>query len=577
MRDILIQYTRVLQFRKYQKFKQKERNLLKKRLLISLMLILVLALTACGSKDAGSTQDDEEMGELVPSMTIMSSLPEDNMVNYEMVNEIVEELNKIGVDAKAEPTDFAVLMDVIYGDDSDYDAYTIGWSGRVERLDPDMFIHSINHSNNSNPGGNNTERYRSDEFDEVADAQRQEMDMEKRRELVFEAQEILAEDVPRITLYSRANVQTYNKDRFKTVENIPGEGLFNEWTPMIIESLTDDNVLRVASNVNLDTLNPMKAKSVYEWRNLRLIYDKLVRLDPEIEPQPWAATKWDVVDDTTVDVTLREGMKFHDGKPVTVEDVKYTFEAFIDNNVEYFMSFLEPIESVEIKDDNIVRFNLKNPYAPFVTTTLAQIPILPKHIWEEIDDPLNYENSEPLGSGPFVFENFRPGEELVTKTNKEYFEEINIDGYIFEIFGSPEGVLTALELGDIDLVSYDLVPAHIEQIKDNEGGKYDHLELTEVNDIGFFYLGMNGDREPFANKDFRIALAHLVDYDLALDVHLDGYGARGGGGLVIGEANEFWHNPDVPIYDTYDPEKAKEILEEAGFTWDNNDKLHLPK
>ncbi|HSH34746.1 ABC transporter substrate-binding protein [Schnuerera sp.] len=557
---------------------------MKKRVFLSLLIVLILILSACsnsGDKSSGEDGDsilsDEEMGELVPSITILSSLPEDNMVNYEMANEVANELQKLGVDIKAEPIDFAVLIDTIYGEDSDYDAYTIGWSGRVERLDPDMFIHSINHSKNANPGGNNTDKYRSDEFDAVADAQRQEMDIEKRRELVFEAQEILGEDVPRITLYSRANVQAYNKDKFKNVENIPGEGLFNEWTPMVIEPITDEKVLKVASNVNLDTLNPMKAKSVYEWRNLRLIYDKLVRLTPEIEPMPWAATSWDIVDDTTIDVHLRDGMNFHDGEPVTVEDVKFTFEAFIDNNVEYFMSFLEPIDTVEILDEDTIRFNLEYPYAPFVTNTLTQIPILPKHIWENIDDPINYDNSNPIGSGPFVFKNFRPGEELVTDTNRDYFEDINIDGYIFNIFGSPEGVLTALELGDIDLVSYDLVPAHIEQIDNNEGGKYDHLELTNVNDIGFFYLGMNLDRAPFNNKDFRIATAHLVDYDLAVDVHLNGYGGRGGAGLVINSVNEFWHNPNAIKYDEYDPERAKEILEEAGFTWDSEGRLRMPK
>lgn len=152
-----------------------------------------------------------------------------------------------------------------------------------------------------------------------------------------------------------------------------------------------------------------------------------------------------------------------------------------------------------------------------------------------------------------------------------------IDGYIFKIFGSPEGILTSVEVKDIDMVSSELVPAHIEIIKDNEGGKYDHLEMTQVNDMGFFYLGFNLDRAPFNNKDFRVAVAHLVDYDLAVDVLLNGYGGRGGGGLVIVDANEFWHNPKVPIYDTFDPDRAKEILEEAGFTWDSKGKLRMPK
>lgn len=539
-----------------------------------LAIALLLTTLSVGSAQASAA---EGAGEVVPSVTILSSLPESNMVNYEMAIEVAEELQKLGVDATAQPIDFAVLLDTIYAEEYDYDAYTIGWSGRIERLDPDMFIHSINHSDNANAGGNNTNRYRNPEFDALADAQRQEMDIDKRREIVFEAQKMLAEDVPHVTLYSRANMQTYNKERFSDLINIPGEGLFNEWTPFRIKPLTDQTTLRVASNVNIDDINPLSSKSVYGWRNLRLIYDKLIRLSPEIEPVPWAASEWDIVSDTEIDVVLREGMTFHDGEPVTVEDVKFSYELFINEKVEYFASFLAPIDTVEITSDNTVRFTLKYPYAPFIMNTLAQIPILPKHVWENIENPANYDNLDAIGSGPFKMVRFQTGEELVVERFDDYFDPPIIDGYIFQIFASPEGVLSALELGTIDMVSYDLVPAHTEQIENNEGGKYDHLELTEAQDTGFFYLGLNLEKPPFNNKAFRVALAHLVDYDLALDVHLNGYGARGGGGLVIVAANEFWHNPEVPIYDTYDPERAREILEEAGFTWNAQGKLVMPE
>ncbi len=146
-----------------------------------------LLLSACGGSPEPATPQsdipDEEMGEIVPSITIYSSLPEANMVNYEMAQEMAEELQKLGVDAVSEPMDFAVLLDVLYGDESDFDAYTIGWSGRIERLDPDMFIHSINHSANAEPGGNNTNRYRNPEFDELADAQRREMDLDETKRI----------------------------------------------------------------------------------------------------------------------------------------------------------------------------------------------------------------------------------------------------------------------------------------------------------------------------------------------------------------------------------------------------------
>ena len=313
--------------------------ILKKRSLFSLLLVVLLSLTACSTP----TVSDDDMGELVPAIVILSSLPEANAVNYEMAEEIAQELRALGIDATAQPTDFAVLLDIIYGADMDYDAYTIGWSGRVERLDPDMFIYSINHSSQAVAGGNNTDRYRNPAFDAVADAQRQEMDITERQRLVYEAQRILAEDVPRITLYSRANIQTYNKDLFTNVINIPGEGLFNEWTPFEVTPTGDQTVLRVASNVNIDDINPLSALSVYAWRNLRLIYDKLVRLSPSIEPVPWAAVGWDVVDTTTIDVELRQGMKFHDGVDVTVEDVKFSYDFFVEQEVGYFASFLVPI------------------------------------------------------------------------------------------------------------------------------------------------------------------------------------------------------------------------------------------
>lgn len=547
---------------------------MKRLLAISLVLMLMVSLAACGGKNDVS---DDEMGELVPDLVIYSSLPEANIVNYEMAEELSIELKKLGVNFEARPTDFNVLLDIIYGEDSNYDAYTIGWSGRVERLDPDMFIHSINHSSNAVPGSNNTSRYRNPAFDALADAQRQEMDITERQRLVWEAQQILAEDVPRVTLYSRSNVQTYNKEKWTGVINMSGEGLFNEWTPMEIEATTSDKTLIVGSNINITNLNPFAARSVYDWRNLRLIYDKLVRLTPEVEPVPWAATGWEIVDDVTIDVFLREGMKFHDGKPVTVEDVQWSYQAWMDLPDSYFASFTNPIESVTVVDNNTVRFVLDTPYAPFITTTLTQIPILPKHLWENIDDLGQYDNTKPIGSGPFKFVRFRNGEELVTEAYTDYFNPVNIDGYIFKIYASPEGVLTDLELKNVDMVSFDLIPAHINQIKANEGGRFSHLVVTEAPDIGFFYIGMNADRPPFNNKAFRIAVAHLIDYDYALDVLLDGYGTRGGGGLVINAANEFWHNPNVPIYNTYDPDRAREILEEAGFTWDSQGRMRMPK
>lgn len=553
----------------------------KKLMIMALFALTSVGLAACATEDSGTDTNgvvEVVHGELVRPIVIYSSLPEVNLVNYEMAAEAAAELRLLGVDAVAQPVDFAVLLDILYGEDMDYDAFTIGWSGRVERLDPDMFIRSINHSDFAGPGGNNTSRYRNPAFDVIADAQSRELDVTKRQALVYEAQQILAEDVPLITLYSRANVQTFNSNLWdaSTVENIPGEGLFNEWTPFYATPLTSQRVLRVASNVNIDEINPLTSISVYGWRNLRMIYDKLVRLSPDIEPVPWAASAVNVIDSTTIDVVLREGMTFHDGKPVRVEDVKYSYELFIDLKVGYFASFLGPIESIELTGGQTIRFNLEFAYAPFITNTLAQIPILPEHIWSEIENPLQYSNTDAIGSGPFKLVRFETGVELVAERFDDYFMPAKMDGYIFQIFASNDGVISAIERQEVDMVSFDLIPAHIELISTNAGNRFTNYTVTEGEDIGFFYLGLNLDRAPFNNKAFRVALAHLVDYDYAINDLLKGYGARGGGGLTIVRGNAFWNNPNVPIYDTYNPARARQILLDAGFTFDNQNRLRMP-
>ncbi|RKD22856.1 ABC transporter substrate-binding protein [Ammoniphilus oxalaticus] len=536
-----------------------------------LLLVLIFALVGCSS-EKGEKVADDELGELAPSFTVLTATPEENYITYEAMKMISEEWKKLGVDVTVQPMDFHAKVDRLWApDERDYDAFTIGYSGRVERLDPDMFTYTIFHSSLAGPGGSNTTGLVNEEYDKYSKDQRHEMDPEKRRDLVFKAQEILADEVPVVSLYSNTLVHAYNHERFNELPAMAGEGVFNEWMPTEAEPLTDDKWLKIGGIQDLDTLNPIAAKSVFDWRQLRQIYDKLVRLNPQIEPVPSAAANWEVVNDKTIDVFLRPNMTFHDGKPVTVEDVKFSYEFMDKWNDGYLQAFLEPIESIELLGGETIRFHLTEAYAPFITATLTQIPILPKHIWEKVEgNPLDFANLEPIGSGPFVFEYWRRGEELKVSRNPDYYNNINVDGYIYRVYGQPEAVLSALRTGEIDTHADRLISAHIQQAENIE-----HISTIEVADIGFEYLGLNLRRAPFDNEAFRQALALTIDYDTILDVYLEGYGTKGGPGLVIQPANEFWHNPAAhqPIFD---PKKARDILREAGYNWDSEGKLRLP-
>ena len=105
----------------------------------------------------------------------------------------------------------------------------------------------------------------------------------------------------------------------------------------------------------------------------------------------------------TVDVTIREGMKFHDGKPLTSGDVKFTFDLMIKHKAPYFKTCLGPVKSVEVIDLYKIRFHLEKAYAPFVTQTLTMIPLLPKHVWEKLEKPKEYQNSELVYSFTKIF------------------------------------------------------------------------------------------------------------------------------------------------------------------------------
>src|SRR5699024_8668590 len=114
------------------------------------------------------------------------------------------------MEIRFEPIDFNVLVDRLYGDSMDsVDLWTLSWSGRAERVDPDIFIYSLFHSDNIKPGSNNLHGFVDDEFDKLAEAQRVEVDPDKRRDIVFEAQEVLADGIPLITLYVEELAHAY--------------------------------------------------------------------------------------------------------------------------------------------------------------------------------------------------------------------------------------------------------------------------------------------------------------------------------------------------------------------------------
>ncbi|MCH8111424.1 MAG: ABC transporter substrate-binding protein, partial [Proteobacteria bacterium] len=157
-----------------------------------------------------------------------------------------------------------------------------------------------------------------------------------------------------------------------------------------------ENVVRIGTDVDAGTLDPRIMRDTTAYRAINLIYDGLVQLDENLQPVPDLAVSWENPDPKTWIFHLREGVKFHDGTPVTAADVKFTLDTIRDPALKArFRSLYAPIDTVEAVDNLTVKITLKEPYAPLLS--YLDLGIVPKHAVEAGADISN----NPIGSGPY--------------------------------------------------------------------------------------------------------------------------------------------------------------------------------
>ena len=532
---------------------------MKKKVLILLLVpIFVLGL----SLNVGA--------EPLPEFELMTTTEDYDPVRYEAAFMIQENLEELGIMVDVQPTEFSTLIETFY-DEQDFEITISGWSGRIDRLDPQHFLGTL-HSGQTDLGGNNPGGYENDRVDELFEAQEREFDPETRQEYVFEIQDIAVSEQPKNVLFYRDEVPAYNQETFTGFEPMAGEGIYTEWLPFDAEPLTDDLTLTIGTSQEPDNINPLDSTTVWGWKFMRMYYDKLVRLTPDVEPEPWAAESVENIDNHTIEVVLRDDMYFHDGEPVTVEDVKFSYDYYVEQDFAYFRPFYEPLDYVEIVDDNTLHFVLEEPVGNFIDVTMSQIPILPQHEWEDIEvaDDLGPDEIPTVASGPMQFEEFESGEFKSLSRYDDHFaaDDVDIEGIDFIIYADAEGVFTGLITEEVDMNAWRLEPGHIDLAEEEE-----HLQLVEVPDFGYYHMTYNLRVEPFDDVDFRRAIAHAVDKDTIIEVLLDGLGEPGNS--VIAPANPAWHNPNVEDFD-FDLDLAREKLEEAGYYMEDG-RLHFPE
>lgn len=562
----------------------------KKMLMSLIVLVVFLLLAACSmdvSKEDESNNNEEEedttiVTEDLPDerkvrdLELYVTTPDYDPVRYELGLMVADEWRNLGFDVKVTPLAWSRLSELGM-QQKDFDAFTLAWSGRAERIDPDHFVYLTLHSTNAGFGAYNIVGYDNPEYDDIADRQRTVTDVNERKKLTDRAQEIFLEDLPYAPIMHRNQLMAYNKTNFSNLTVMMGEGVNSFWSFMDVTPNGDRKVLRWGYPSDVTSLNPLSSTNSHDFQTTRLIYDRLIRILPSGEPENWAAESITDVngDGMTYEIKIRPNMNFHDGVPVTAEDVKFSFDLVKEIESPFYMGMVKSIESVDVTDELTVQFNLSESFAPFISNTLAQMYIFPKHVWDPIlqekgaSGVLEHQNIDIIGSGPFKMDYWRRDQEMMLQRNDDHFQQPHIEGILKIPYANVQGMVGAIGQGEVDTVGWYIEPLQADKLKSNED-----IELIDIPDHGLYHINYNMRRMPFDDKAVRLAMSYVIPKDRIVNEILEGYGEVANS--FIGPMNEFWHNSDIEPF-KYDLGKARQLLEDAGYEWDADGKIYYPK
>ncbi len=314
--------------------------------------------------------------------------------------------------------------------------------------------------------------------------------------------------------------------------------------------------LVVGQAADVSTLDPQLstvANDIFVTFNL---FDNLIFRDRDLNLQPMLATEWTQVDDLTWEFTLREGVTFHNGEPFGADDVEFTIERTYDPAAETRVATVfTTVEDVIPVDDLTVQFKTKAP-DPLLPGRLAFYggQILPKDYFNEVG--ADQFGQAPVGTGPVSFVERVPDERLVLARNDDYWgEPIAVERVIFRPIPETAARIGALEAGEVDIITR-VPPDQVERVQALENARAEQVLYN-----GLYVLVLNTNRPPLDNQLVRQALALAIDREAIVEELWGGQGEVPTGPAIEGQ---FAFNPDLPPL-PYDPDRARELLEEAGY------------
>ncbi len=311
---------------------------------------------------------------------------------------------------------------------------------------------------------------------------------------------------------------------------------------------TPQNYLTVGIESNPLQLDPRLATDANSVRIDNLIFNALLRADERGRLQPELAEDWRRIDDRTYLFDLRKGVSFHNGQPLTAADVKFTYESILNPAYQSpFSGQLAPLQSIEQTASHQLQFHLKDIHAPFVEQFTRGI----------VPNGATVGPGLPPGSGPFRLEAVESGEKVMLKANPDYWEGApKLGGIVFKVV--PDAMVRVLEFkkGTLDFMQNDIEPDMLPWLRDNSNAAIETHQGTT-----FQYIGFNLTHPILRQRKVRQAIGYAIDRDAIIRHLLKNTATKADS--VLSPLN--WAYADDLRRWPYDPERAKKLLDEAGF------------
>jgi peptide/nickel transport system substrate-binding protein len=340
-------------------------------------------------------------------------------------------------------------------------------------------------------------------------------------------------------------------------------------------SLTGGTV-RIGIGGSPDSLNPGNGLLSEAYTLYELVYDTPIKVNVDGSFSPEIATDWQPSSDgLTWTLTIRDDVVFHDGTPLTAEDVAFSIQLYKDTpDFPYLPSYATYFKTIEAPDPTTVVLTTKEPLGNF-EANIVFMYVLPKHIWEDVGDPIEFQNLEMIGSGPFMLAEYERRQFTRLASNPDYFDGAPfIDGVIFQTIKNPDARVQALTNGDVDAIG-EFSPTAYTALNNAENVEVHVADIGAGGDLRDILFNMVSPENcpvddggectghpALQDVEVRQALAKAMDKQQIIDVALLGLGSQGVGFTPPGLGDYFIGTEADYVYD---PAAANAQLEAAGY------------